>query len=180
VRDLALDNDCGDTAKALDAELGFSVTRFADMQKQVNYAYTKAAVAVCDADERLEAKLRRIDAADSCVKDLLELEHTPELDAMKAPTQAYLESVYAAADIKTEYANMIAQYKRFATLKSLVSLGSIQQTPAPTCTICMTKEVTHVTLPCGHTYCDDCSRTQVTSCYICRVQVRDRVRLYFA
>jgi hypothetical protein len=180
VRDLSLDNDCSDVRTGLEAELGHPITVLAELQKRVNQAYTRGAVAVCDAEERLNEKLHRVDAADRCVGQLLELTHTPALDAAKAPVQAYLESVYTAADLQTEYATLIRAYKRFATLKSLVSLGSIQQTPAPTCTICMTKEVTHVTLPCGHTYCEDCSRTQVTSCYICRVQVRDRVRLFFA
>jgi hypothetical protein len=180
VRDLALDTQNDAVYSELESDLGQSVSVLADIQKRVNTAYTKAAAATCDAEERLEAKLKQVDAADECVKHLLDLGHTPALDAVRGPMQAYLESVYAAADIETEYKHLIHAYKRFATLKSLVSLGSIQQTPAPTCTICMTKEITHATLPCGHTYCEDCSRSQVTSCYTCRVQVRDRVRLFFS
>jgi hypothetical protein len=133
-----------------------------------------------DAEERLEGKLKRVDATDACVRQLLELGPTPALGALTAPARAYLDSVYASADLEAEYNTLIQRYKRFAVLKGLVTLGGIQQTPAPVCTICMTKEITHATIPCGHTYCEECSRTQVTSCYICRVQVRDRVRLFFS
>ncbi len=173
VRDLALDVDCS-------TDLGFNVSEFAEMQKRVNRAYTTAAAAVCDMEERLEEKLKRVDAADACVRQLLDLGPTPALGALTAPARAYLDSVYADANLEEEYATLIERYKRFAVLKGLVTLGGIQQTPAPVCTICMTKEITHATIPCGHTYCEDCSRTQVTSCYICRVQVRDRVRLFFS
>lgn len=180
IRDLSLDAHSDTVYSELESELGQTVSAIAETQKQVNQAYTKAAATVCDAEERLEAKLQRINAADTCVKHLLELGHTPALDGVKGPVTAYLESVYAAADIEKEYSAMIHAYKRFAILKGLVSLSSVQQTPAPTCTICMTKEVTHATLPCGHTYCEECSRSQVTSCYTCRVQVRDRIRLFFS
>ncbi len=180
VRDLTLDTKTDTVYSELESELGVPVSTIGDVQKRVNSAYTTAAAAVCDAEERLEEKLQRVNAADVCVRHLLELGHTPALEATKAPVQAYLESVYEAADIEADYKSLIHAYKRFAVLKGLVSLGSIQQTPAPTCTICMTKEVTHATLPCGHTYCEECSRSQVTSCYTCRVQVRDRVRLFFS
>lgn len=180
VRDLALDTQSENVYSELEADLGYSVAALAETQKRVNQAYTQAATALCDAEERLEAKLKQVDAADKCVGQLLELGHTPELDAAKEPVKAYLDSVYADADIETEYKRLIHIYKRFAVLKNLVSFGSIQQTQVPTCTICMAKEVTHATLPCGHTYCEECSRSQVTSCYTCRVQVRDRVRLFFS
>lgn len=173
VRDLALDVDCSD-------DLGFNISEFAEKQKQVNRAYTSAAISVCNAEERLEEKLKRVDATDSCVRQLLELGPTPALGSLTGPARNYLESVYADANLEAEYTALIERYKRFAILKGLVSLGGIQQTPAPVCTICMTKEITHATIPCGHTYCEECSRTQVTSCYICRVQVRDRVRLFFS
>jgi hypothetical protein len=180
VRDLSIDTNCDETYTELATELGHPVSELADLQKRVNYAYTRAATAVCDAEERLEAKLQQVNAVDNCLNQLLDLAHTPALDAAKGPIQAYLDSVYAEARIEAEYTALIRAYKRFAALKGLVSLGSIQQTPAPTCTICMSKEITHATLPCGHTYCEECSRSQVTSCYTCRVQVRDRVRLFFS
>ncbi len=179
VRDLSLDTNCDAVRAELSSELGHSITALAELQKRVNHAYTTAAAAVCDAEERLNEKLARIDTTDRCIQQLLGLGATSAMPALALPTRQYLESVYAEADIEAEYSNLIHKYKRFAVLKNLVSLSSTQQGAAPICNICMTKEVTHATLPCGHTYCEECGRTQVTSCYICRVQVRDRVRLFF-
>jgi hypothetical protein len=88
--------------------------------------------------------------------------------------------VFDKIDIETDYNEMVSQYKKFASLKGIVSLANFQKQTGPVCVICMTKEVSQVVSPCGHTFCDDCCRTQMTACYICRVQIRDKMRIYFS
>jgi len=34
-------------------------------------------------------------------------------------------------------------------------------------------------VPCGHTFCGGCAKKQNTNCYICRGQIRERIKLYF-
>jgi hypothetical protein len=142
--------------------------------------YVNAGAAMCAAETRLEDKLKRLESVVGRVNDLMFMEPTSALEGLGTPMRTYLDSVLEKISIEEDYQELIKQYKKFAVLKGVVSLGSFQKSAAPTCSICMVKEVNQAVTPCGHTFCDDCCRTQMTACYICRVQIRDRVRLFFS
>jgi hypothetical protein len=180
IRDIAISADISGAADDLSSELGMSVETLRTAQKRAVRAYVQAATAVCAAETRLEEKLKRLDTIASRVNELMFLEPTEELGGLTAPVRAYLDSVYERVGIEEDYTALVENYKRFATLRGLVGLSQFERPPAPTCTICMTREVTTALTPCGHTFCEDCVRNQMTSCYICRVQIRDKLRLYFS
>lgn len=180
IRDIAISADISAAVADLSGDLGISVELFRMAQKRAIRAYVQAATAVCAAETRLEEKLKRLDAIASRVNELMFLEPTEELGGLMAPVRAYLDSVYERVGIEEDYTTLVENYKRFAVLRGLVGLSQFERHPAPTCTICMTREVTTALTPCGHTFCDDCVRNQLTSCYMCRVQIRDKLRLYFS
>jgi hypothetical protein len=178
-RDLELSVTTETTADTIRTELGISPDVLRDKQKHMIRLYVAAAKEVSAAEERLEEKLARLESIHGRISDLMSLESTPALEGMAATTRAYLDSVYEKIDLESDYKVLIDQYKRFAVLRTMVDLGQFQRSSAPVCTICMAREITQALTPCGHTYCDDCARSQMTGCYICRVQIRDKIRLYF-
>lgn len=180
IRDIALSTDISGVIDDLSGELGVAVEILHVAQKRAVRAYVQAAAAVCAAETRLEDKLKRLDTIVTRVSDLMFLEPTAELADLTEPIRAYLDSVYSRIDIEEDYTALMENYKKFAVLKGLVSTARFEQPPAPTCTICMTREITTAITPCGHTFCEDCVRNQMTVCYICRVQVRDKLRLFFS
>lgn len=188
VRDLAMpglgaaaDVSGGGAAESdLDHELGVAVETLREAQRRAIRLYVAAAQRVCAAEGRLEEKLRRLETVVGRVNELMFLEPTAELEGMAGPTRAYLDSVLGKVALEEDYRALMDAYRRFATLKGLVGLSQFQRPAAPTCAICMTKEVAQAVTPCGHTFCDDCCRSQMTACYICRVQIRDKVRLFFS
>jgi hypothetical protein len=181
MRDIALSTEMSnDLSNDLSRELGVSVEDLRASQKRAIQTYVKAASAVCEAETRLEEKLARIDTIASQVNDLMGLDATPELAGLTEPVRIYLDSVYTRINIEEDYKTLLSSYKRFTVLRELVGLIQFESPPVPLCTICMARDVTHAVTPCGHTYCEECTRTQLTSCYICRVQIRDKMRLYFS
>jgi len=178
-RDLSLPTTTGNAVADIEQELGVSPTVLRDSMRKAIRMYVASAAAVSSAELRLEEKLKRLETLVGRVNDLMFLEPTAELEKMGEHARAYLDSVLGKISIETEYKDLMEQYKRFLVLKGIVSVGTFQKQSAPTCTICMTKEVTIATTPCGHTFCDDCCQKQMTSCYVCRVQIRDKMRLYF-
>ena len=180
IRDIHISADISAATGDLSGDLGIPVEVFRAAQKRAIRAYVQAATAVCAAETRLEEKLTRLDTIASRVNDLMFLEPTEELGGLTAPVRVYLDSVYERVGIEEDYTTLVENYKRFAVLRGLVGLSQFERPPAPTCTICMTREVTTALTPCGHTFCDDCVRNQMTSCYMCRVQIRDKLRLYFS
>jgi hypothetical protein len=167
------------TANTIGAELGISPDMLRDKQKHMIRLYVAAAKEVSAAEERLEEKLTRLESIHGRVSDLMTLESTPALEGLSVTTRDYLDSVYEKIDLESDYQNLINQYKRFAVLRATMDLGQFQRASAPVCTICMAREITQALTPCGHTYCDDCTRSQMSGCYICRAQIRDKIRLYF-
>lgn len=181
ISDLELSVDLSDSTAEITAGLGgMTPADLRKVQKNAIRLYVDTAVATSTAEAQLEEKLNKFQGITAKINDLMIMESTAELEGLSGPVRTYLDSILNKFDIESDYKNLIANYKKFAILKGLVSLQNLQRSAAPTCTICMTKEVSHVIAPCGHTFCEDCCRNQFTACYICRVQVRDRMRLYFS
>ena len=181
-RDLALDTSSVDAIAAVEKELSITPVVLNDIQKRAISMYTTAAEEVAAAEGRIEEKLKRLEIIHARVNDLMMLEPTSALEGMAAVTREYLDSVYEKINLEKDYQDLTDNYKRFSVLRNVVGLGQFQRShsgEAPICTICTAREVTQVLAPCGHTYCDECTRTQLTGCYICRVQIRDKIRLYF-
>ena len=178
-RDLSLPTSTTDATAAIEQELGISPVALREYMRKAIRLYANAATALSSAEIRLEEKLKRLEALVGRINDLMFLEPTAELEHMTEPAHAYLDSVLSKISIDAEYNELIEQYKRFALLKGVVNVGAFQKQTGPICTICMTKEICQAVTPCGHTFCDDCCQKQLTACFICRVQIRDKVRLYF-
>lgn len=98
------------------------------------------------------------------------------LEALQAIAQGALD------DASTE----VDQLKRHVrVLRSM--LNPLAREPGgratPLCGICMTRPVSHVVMPCGHTLCEHCSDQQLNvggdGCFRCRVRVAGSRRIYF-
>ena len=160
-------------------ELGISPTTLCESNRTAIKMYTEIATSIGAAESRLQEKLTRLESIADTVQSLMDIEPTANLEQMIEPTQTYLKSVFDKIRIEEEYTELIELYSRFSMLKSVVSLIDFQKT-IPTCTICMSKEISHALTPCGHTFCSDCCDQQMTSCFICRNQIRDRIRIYYS
>jgi hypothetical protein len=179
--DLDLSTVMNDMNEEITAELGgITPDSLRDAQKSIIRLYVSAAMAACAAEGRLEEKLKRLELVSGKINDMMSIEPTAELEGLEGVVRTYLDSILSKIDIESDYNELVRNYKKITMLKGLVSLQNLQRSAAPSCPICMTKEVSQVISPCGHTFCEDCCKNQMTACYICRVQVRDRIRLYFS
>jgi len=179
-RDLTLPSSTTDTAAWIEQEVGIGAGGLREYVRKAIRLYANTAQRLAAAEGRLEEKLKRLEAIVGRVNDLMFMEPTAALETMAEPSRVYLDSILEKISIEEDYKELVEQYKRFTMLKGVVSLANFQQPANPTCTICMTKEVTQAVTPCGHTFCEECCRTQMTACYICRVQIRDKIRLFFS
>ena len=179
-RDLNLINNIAATKQDIENQIGISPDILHDAMRKATRAYIRTGEDLYAIDKSLQDKLGRLDATATSIQHLMSLEPTEALSALSVPTEAYLRSVFEKNSIESTYRAFIETYSQFAALRSLVTLATeVQHTAGPACTICMTKEVTHAVTPCGHTFCDSCSTKQLTACYICRTQIRDRLRIYY-
>jgi len=180
IRDLSMNICMDETLEGIEVELGLSTTDLCKKMKTAIRMYTDTVTALCMAESRLEEKLKRIETVMSRMNELMFLEPTSSLEILEQPVMTYLGSILDKISLEEDYNELMTQYKKFVALRSIVQLGNFQKSAVPTCTICMTREIGSTVTPCGHTYCEECCKAQVTACFICRVQIRDRVRLFFS
>jgi hypothetical protein len=163
----------------IDREIGMQPMTLLEKTRTVVQLYTETATSIGAAEMRLQEKLTRLESIADTVHSLMNIDPTADLERLIEPTQTYLKSVFDKIRIDEEYTELIELYSRFSLLRGIVILKEFQKNN-PTCTICMTKEITHALTPCGHTFCGDCCDQQMTSCFICRNQIRDRLRIYYS
>ena len=180
IHDIAFYTDISGSNSEIENDIGISPIKMRESLRRIIRMFVTSATAMCAAESRLEEKLARFETVVTRTNELMYLEPTASLQQIEEPVRKYLDSVLEKIQIEEDYKELMENYKKFAVLKGLITLANFQKTVGPTCTICMTKEVSQVSIPCGHTFCEDCCRTQMTSCYICRVQIRDKIRIYFS
>jgi hypothetical protein len=49
-----------------------------------------------------------------------------------------------------------------------------------TCPVCLSREISHYLVPCGHTFCTTCLDKHRGACFLCRKQITTYHRLYFS
>jgi len=88
---------------------------------------------------------------------------------------------FDAALCKAKKTNDELVVKSEKALQSITELlGTVSSSSAKkTCTVCYTRDVGHVLLPCGHTFCSSCAgRAERTRCHSCRARVDSTMRIF--
>lgn len=69
--------------------------------------------------------------------------------------------------------------KSIDKINSLNQIFTVAKLNKHACPICLRNECTHFTLPCGHVYCEDCSKKLSVTCFICRQNIFKVSPLFF-
>ena len=103
-------------------------------------------------------------------------------------TSGYEESVKAMRDKALEFDRALTKVKKMndelvlkaqQALASLTELVGTVRAPRTKCTVCVTRELGTVLIPCGHAFCGSCAaRAARSRCHTCRAR-RDSTRRSF-
>lgn len=130
-----------------------------------------------------ELKLR-LDIMDKTYQKIIGFSELPvneDSERIAASIEVYVGRLMEDNRIEEQYKKTIEAYRRFAAAREMVQFFRFTdlQDKEPLCSICLTESVGFALVPCGHTLCATCLRRQVSTCYMCRTSVRDKVKLYF-
>jgi hypothetical protein len=133
-------------------------------------------------EQVLRAKLDIFDKIQSKLSSILDIDTSIKSDALFEATEAYVGSVFEKNQIKDAYKNFIEAYRKFLSIRDIVLMSRFIQSVEnePMCGICFKDSVSYTISPCGHTYCQNCLRRQSSTCFICRGNIRDKIRIYFS
>ena len=187
VRDFVLDGSGEDVLADIDAALqnfkGEGGIKDYIAQTGLLYdEYRMAGEGVFKAQGALKRKLERLDRIQGKLATLFEIEPNEKWGPLMEATEAYLGKIFDECGIEEEYKALVASYRRFAVMRDVVMMtrGITSLESQPMCGICLNEPVSFAFAPCGHTFCQTCSRRQGSTCPFCRSNIRDRVKIFFS
>lgn len=130
---------------------------------------------------QLKGKLERFDRIQGRLSHLFEIDPNEVYQPLMEATEGYLTKIFNDNNIEAEYKKLMNAYRRFVVLRDIVTMSRalLLQEAEPICGICLNESVAFAVTPCGHTFCQTCVRRQHPQCFMCRGNIKDKVKLYF-
>ena len=184
LRDLAIDLS-GDTVLSdLNSRLGFDLAQFTEQFGSFMNTLKEVLEEISRSEDDLKTRVAAIDKLTQNVHSILTLSSTnPVFENIIKTTEQYVSEAIRQNSLEGSYTNLINSYKKLTLLKESFLgsriVGSAFGTE-PLCSVCISESVAFCISPCGHTFCQACTRKQHTQCFICRQMIRERVKLYFS
>jgi len=184
LKDLAVDLSGSTALPALENSLGFDLANFTESIGKFINCIKETTDEIMRAESDLKIKVAAIDKLTQSVQGVLTLSAAnPVYETMIRSTEEYIREAIKLNSIEESYGAVINAYKKLSLLKEAfngIRLISAAQATEPLCSVCITEPVSYTLAPCGHTFCQGCTRKQNIQCFICRQVIRERVKVYFS
>lgn len=145
--------------------------------------YKEAGEDLMTIQNNLKTKMDKLDKLQGKLANLFEIDVNDKYESLMMANEEYLKKVFEDTNIEAEYKALIEAYRKFITLRDtlLITKNFTNVENTPLCGICVEEGVSHVLVPCGHTFCQNCIRKHTSNiCFICRTSIKDKVRMYFS
>jgi len=166
-------------------DIGMDLVTFRDALKKVNAEYDTAYFNLFEADEELSKSIAKFTKVTKQIDNLLALDINDASLDVYGSFNKYMSVFFKDQKIKERFDAFVVARKRFIVYRDIVLTcqRAIKRTDEPTecspCVICMENPVKTAFVPCGHTFCLQCSNKNLMTCYICRTKITSRLKLYF-
>ena len=154
-----------------------------DFMKQLRWIfhqYRAIGEEVIRLETNLFQKMEMLDKLHSRIQIVNGLSSNEALPELIEAITKYTNKIYATSHFEDIYKALVEEYKKWNICRQIISSSNLLRPAAePHCTICLLEPISCAIVPCGHTFCGNCSKKQNTTCYICRGQIRERMKLYF-
>jgi hypothetical protein len=159
-------------------------SKYVEVIQQVKFmidSYRETGEKIIQFENTLKSKLDLLDKAVTKLAAITNLGQNAAFPALIQSVQEYVNIIFEENQIEATYKELVQAYKKLFFLREalqfLWSLEGAQREPL--CAICFNEPIQFALVPCGHTFCATCCKRQITACYICRVSVRERIKLFF-
>lgn len=168
----------------IDAELKFTgkeggAASFVNQVQWLVSHYKATGEEVMRLETVLHDQLQTMDAVQKRVSALTTLGDHPRLEPVLRAYQEFAEAVMKDTKIEETYRMLIEKYKAWSLTRQMLSAYQAMSVQEPKCSICVEGNVGFAMSPCGHTLCTGCASKVGSRCFLCRGEVKEKVRLYF-
>jgi len=127
-------------------------------------------------DQSLQNQCFHLDIVVEKVIQLISLER-PEIEGFEEVMQKYIEQQFESHPIEKLYTSYIYAIQKYSALRDILTSHRIMNASEPLCCVCMAEPIIMVFIPCGHTFCTNCSK-KTAVCHVCRQGITSRVKIY--
>lgn len=159
-------------------------SKYVELISQVKFmidSYKETGEKIIQLENTLKNKLDSLDKALTKLTAITTLGQNAAFPGLMNSIQDYLNIIFEENTIEETYKELVQTYKKLFFLREalqfLWSLEGAQREPL--CAICFNESIQFALVPCGHTFCATCCKRQITACYICRMNVREKIKLFF-
>jgi hypothetical protein len=188
-RDLVLDCSCSEVVAEIQRTIqsagNFSNDPFENWIQQTRTLldlWRQATTEFSSAETKLKVHMTIFDDVQKRATTVLQLPNGETYEPLTKAMEDYLRSVFQDHTIEADYNETIKALKKIVVLTD--ALGAIRQmvnaNTEPLCSVCIQDAVSIATVPCGHTFCANCGARQMTTCYICRTPISNRLKIFFS
>jgi len=128
-------------------------------------------------DQKLKNECIHLDSVTEKVTSLINLPN-PDIDGFEEMMKRYIEKQFEKHPIHQVYWDYVYTLQKYSALRDILIPQRIVNISEPICCICMTEPIVMAMVPCGHSFCTNCSK-RTTACHICRQVVTSRMRIFF-
>jgi Zinc finger, C3HC4 type (RING finger) len=129
-------------------------------------------------DQRLQRECRLLDTAAEKLIQVSSLDSL-EIEGFYEMVQTYIIRLFDKHPIEKLYWDYMSTVQKYSAIRDVLTSQRVMNSAEPLCCICMTEVVVMAFVPCGHTFCTNCSK-KTMNCHVCRQHVQNRVKLYFS
>lgn len=160
---------------------GNPITNLGEQIKEIYEVYRELLDAIAEKDMILKAKMTTLDKVQPRLVMLLDLGVDSSTDELQKHIENYLDRVYQENNPENEYKDLLVLYKKLFVVKDILQILRVSAYPdrEPICGICLNDTIMFALVPCGHTYCESCSRRQSMHCFLCRQTATQRIKIFF-
>lgn len=189
IRDLCLDCDTTNYVQTLCQKMDIQyhpesneLVNWIQQTKCLFDEWKHAVLETMEAEKALEGRLQTFQDIYKKAESILALPICDGYEDLVQSMEVYLKRIFHEQNLEGVYSSYITALKKLCVLTDAISpvRSLINSFNEPICSVCLNEPITMTILPCGHTFCKGCGQKQMTTCYVCRVNVKDRVRIYFS
>jgi hypothetical protein len=129
-------------------------------------------------DQDLQKMCRTLDTAAEKLIQVSSLDSL-EVEGFNEMIEKYIERLFEKHPIEKLYWEYMSTVQKYSAIREILTSHRIMNSPEPLCCVCMSEVVIMAFIPCGHTFCTNCSKKTLT-CHVCRQHIQTRVKLYFS
>jgi len=143
--------------------------------------YNNVVKEMTDANNALNNRILAFEAVGKNVESITSLQPNSATDEIYKGLIRYLQIFYKENELESCFKRFITTYRRFLVYKRFMGIAAASEPEHrdPLCSVCIDGAVSHVFVPCGHTFCASCAARNLSICFICRTQIQQRMRIYF-